>query len=102
MSPWAMNPRAQALARTLITRVRQFESAHRDSNERDESKHRERRNRLVEKVLFTEVGLTDYAKARLVAVALPRMVEEKELADRDLRELAEFLDAHLDWDALTP
>jgi uncharacterized protein YlxP (DUF503 family) len=80
--------------------MRQFEHAHRGQDARDERKVHEQRNQLVEKVLFTEVGLTDYAKARLVALAIPRLVTDRETVDRDLRELAEFLDAHLDWEAL--
>lgn len=97
-----MNQRAQALARTLILRMRQFEGANRDRTARDEAEDVERRNRLVEKVLFTEVGLTDYAKARLVAHAMPRLSAQAETAERDQRELAEFLATHLDWAALTP
>jgi len=97
-----MTQRAQALARILISRLREFERANREAGVRDEAKFNEQRNRLVEKVLFTEVGLTDFSKARLVAVAVPRRTEDKETADRDLRELAEFLDAHLNWEALTP
>jgi hypothetical protein len=97
-----MSPRAQALARILISRLRQFEGANRPDPARDESKHDEQRKKLVEKILFTEVGLTDFAKAQLVAVAMPRPSAGREAADRELRELAEFLDAHLDWGALTP
>ena len=97
-----MTPRAHALARTLISRLREFERANRAEAARDERKFREQRNRLVEKVLFTEVGLTDYAKAQLVAVAMPRVSAEAATGERDLRELAEFLATHLDWAALTP
>jgi hypothetical protein len=97
-----MNQRAQALARVLISRLRQFERDQREQGGRDERKGGEQRRKLVEKILFTEVGLTDYAKAQLVAVAVPRLQAGQETDDRDLRELAEFLDAHLDWGALTP
>lgn len=97
-----MTSRAHALARILISRVREFEGADRDDSVRDEANHDEQRKELVEKVLFSEVGLTDYAKARLVAMAMPRLRAGHAAADRELRELAEFLDAHLDWGALTP
>jgi hypothetical protein len=97
-----MTQRAQALARTLISRMREFEQANRDNPARNEADDNEQRKKLVEKILFTEVGLTDYAKAQLVAVAMPRLGAGPETADRDLREFAEFLDAHLDWAALVP
>jgi len=96
-----MTPRAHALARTLISRMREFEGANRGHHAPDAQKVTEQRNKLVEKVLFTEVGLTDYAKARLVALAMPRLSAEAETAERDLRELAEFLGAHLDWTEAT-
>lgn len=96
-----MTPRALALARTLIARMRAFEQAARRSGAPDDFAMRGQRQKLVEKVLFTEVGLTDFAKAQLVAVALPRSADGRQQADRDLRELAEFLDQHLDWAPLT-
>jgi hypothetical protein len=98
----AMTPRAQALARILISRVREFEAANREQPPRGDAEHDEQRRKLVEKVLFSEVGLTDFAKARLVAVAMPPVRNNRDPGDRELRELAEFLDAHLDWAALTP
>ena len=97
-----MNPRAQALARILISRVREFDGANREHSPRGEAKRDEQRRKLVEKVLFSEVGLTDFAKAQLVAVAMPQTSPARGTGDRDLRELAEFLDAHLDWAGLTP
>ncbi len=96
-----MTPRALALARTLLSRTRAFEQAARRNGAHDDFAIREQRQKLVEKVLFTEVGLTDFAKAQLVAVAMPRNADARQHADRDLRELAEFLDRHLDWAALT-
>jgi hypothetical protein len=85
----------------LISRTRHFEQAARRSGAPDEFAVREQRQKLVEKVLFTEVGLTDFAKAQLVVVALPRNADARQHGDRDLRELAEFLAKHLDWAALT-
>ena len=97
-----MTLRAQALARVLISRVRQFEEAAPNNPARNDQEKSEQRQKLVEKVLFSEVGLTDFAKARLVAVAMPHLGTEQETPEREFRELAAFLDAHLDWAALVP
>ena len=98
---WGMTPRSLALARTLISRLRPFERSVRSDPKPDAAGVREQRGQLVEKILFTEVGLTDYAKAQLVAMAMPRITEQRHEAERDLHEFAEFLDKHLDWSALT-
>ncbi|MEO6875263.1 MAG: hypothetical protein ABI222_10635 [Opitutaceae bacterium] len=97
-----MTTRAQALARNLIARVRQFEQARGDQDPQVERDRSELRQQLVEKVLFSEVGLTDYAKARLVAVAMPRVTAGQQVSPRDQSELAEFLETHLDLASLAP
>jgi hypothetical protein len=52
--------------------------------------------RLVEKVLAVEEGVTDPAKVRTVAEALPRTIRP---TDRELAELAAFLDRYLPLEA---
>jgi len=77
--------------------MRQLEQARGDQDPRGDKDLGELRHKLVEKALFSEVGLTDYAKARLVAVAMPRVAVGQEISPRDQSELAAFLEAHLDW-----
>lgn len=86
-----MPTRSQYLAKVLIERTRHQAEASGRAFPADAEL-----GQLVEKVLAVEEGVTDSAKVRTVAEALPRTVRP---TDRELAELAGFLDRYLPLDS---
>jgi hypothetical protein len=85
-----MADRAHFLARTLVSRMANLEEILReDASSRAEVS--ERRTQLVEKVLATEVGVTDGALVALVESALPRKIGAEPVPDREIVGFADFL-----------
>ena len=54
-----------------------------------------RRQEAVAKVLLSEEGISDFAKTALILVAMPGINPLEDPTDREVSELAEFLDRQL-------
>lgn len=90
-----MNVRSQHLARILISRMRELESALLDDAAPDASEESLRRQELVAKVLLAEEAITDAVTVQLVCAAMPRVIADIPTTDREMLDLAKFLDAQL-------
>ncbi len=92
-----MTARASALARTLVARMETLEAALLDDAMPGRTRATHRRQELVAEVLLSEAGVTDLVTAQLVAVAMPRVspLPSGEVSDRELRDLATFIDEHV-------
>ncbi len=89
-----MSTRSTYLARTLLSRAKAL-AGNWAEDEAPVAQQRERLRDLVAKVLAVEEGITDESKVRLVLDALPAVRSERANSDRELRDLAESLEAHL-------
>jgi hypothetical protein len=86
-----MPDRADYLARVLVSRLRDLESALLDDAEPDEHEEGMRRQEIVTKVLAIEEGITDGPTVQLVTSALPRIDPMEPPSDRDMADFAGFL-----------
>lgn len=90
-----MPARSVRLARGLISKLRILEAALLDDAAPDESEESARRQEAIAKVLLAEEGIEDFAKSGLVLTAMPNLRAFEEPTDREVSELAEFLDRQL-------
>jgi hypothetical protein len=88
-----MSSRSTYLARTLLRRARAL--AEGMDGESTPAQQRERMRELVAKVLAGEEGITGEPKVRLVLDALPSVPGGRAASDRELQELADFLERQL-------
>ena len=89
-----MSTRSNYLARALLSRARSLaESLDEDGVQAAQA--RERMRELVAKVLVVEEGITEEAKIRFVVDAMPAINRGRATLDREMRELAESLEAGL-------
>lgn len=91
----SMTDRSRYLARTLLSRMRSLEIALLDDAAPDEAESSLRRQELVAQVLLIEESITDGVMCQLVTAALPRVFPEQASTEREIAELADFLDAQL-------
>ncbi|HEX2860047.1 MAG TPA: hypothetical protein VHN79_00320 [Lacunisphaera sp.] len=89
-----MSTRSTYLARTLVARARALRASLAEDGA-SSAQVRQRMRELVAKVLVVEEGITEDAKVSLVLEAMPSVETGRTASDRDLRELAECLEARL-------
>lgn len=79
----------------ILARVHAWERVRRDHSDEATSGSVTSVPDIVTKVLVTEEGITDGAVVQLIVSALPHMMAQREPSDREVRELAEFIDARV-------
>jgi len=89
--------RADYLARTLINRMRSLETVLADSSAGASAATR--RLELVEKVMAVEAGVLDGTLHRTFLAAMPTIVPDKAVPDREVREFSAFLRERLPAEA---
>jgi hypothetical protein len=90
-----MSARSLHLARALIAKLRSLEIAMLDDAAPDLVEDSKRRQETVAKVLLAEEGIEDFATTGLIFAAMPRIYPDIDWTDREMGELAEFLDRQL-------
>jgi hypothetical protein len=88
-----MADRAQYLARLLVSRLQNLERILVEDVP-DETEQRKRREELVAKILAVEMGVTEGRQVLRVTGALPRVLPDEPVPEREVRELADLLRAH--------
>lgn len=89
MRNWGMADRADQLARTLVARLTNLQTAL--AEEGRASPDRTQRIATVEKVLAVEFGVTDGPTLAAVEAAAPEMKTLRRVTDREMAEFADFL-----------
>ncbi|HWA28630.1 MAG TPA: hypothetical protein VG734_23475 [Lacunisphaera sp.] len=89
-----MSRRSTYLARRLVERARSLMESMAEDRA-SPAQGRERMRELVAKVLVMEEGITEESKVRLVLDVMPAVNAGRAPSDRELQELATFLEARL-------
>jgi hypothetical protein len=84
-----MADRADYLARTLIARLANLHATFAEDGRGEPD--RRQRIAAIEKVLAVELGITDGTTMALIEATVPNVKPAKQVPDRELAELSEFL-----------
>ena len=93
-----MPDRATQLARLILERMKTVSTLLAEDGDHDEAHARQRREEQVIKILASYAGVTDGNLVRMVTSALPTVRPKQEIPDRDRREFADFLRAHVKFE----
>jgi hypothetical protein len=97
-----MPDRADYLAKTLVSRMRNLEIALLDDAAPSRSEQDARRYELVQKVLAIEAGTVDHSTTQLVLAAMPAFSPFEAVPQRQVDELAAFLRSRVDLVGMPP
>lgn len=91
-----MTPRARYVAKSLLKRMQHLEAVAREDGLGDAHELRTRRQELVAKVLAGEAITTEWGDVVRVTAAMPRVPAAGDTTEKEIRELAEYLERTLD------